>query len=104
MVEQMTERLAGDPDAETAAIGEIRQSLSARRMLLPEDQLTLGAFGRSPVRDTALQRAQQPVGIAAGMQPLQLLQQRRRPQARHLLQYRHQLCCQTSANGSERVR
>jgi hypothetical protein len=58
MVKQMTERLAGDPDAETAAIGKIRQGLPAGRMLLPKDQLALGALGRSPVRDTALQRAQ----------------------------------------------
>src|SRR4051794_46362 len=70
MVEQMAERLAGDPDPETAAIGDIRQGLPTGRMLLPEDQLALGAFGCSPVCDTALQRAQQPVGIAAGMQPL----------------------------------
>jgi hypothetical protein len=50
MVEQMPERLAGDPDAETAAIGEVRQSLPAGRMFLAEDQLALGALGRPPVR------------------------------------------------------
>ena len=62
MVDQLPERLAGDADAETAAVSEIRQGSSARRMFLTNDQLTLKAFGRSPVRDTALSRAPQPFG------------------------------------------
>jgi len=75
MAEQTAERLAvglqptglsrGDADAETAAVGEIRQGLPPGRVLLAEDQLTLGSFGRPPMRDAALQRAQQPARIAA---------------------------------------
>ena len=91
MVEQMLERLAGDRHGETAGMGEVGQRLATGRMLLPEDQLALGTLGRPPVRDAALQRAQQPIGIAAGMKPLQLLKQRRGAQARHPLQDRHQL-------------
>jgi hypothetical protein len=87
----MAERLAGDADAETPAIGEVRQGLPAGRMFLPGDQLALKAFGRPPVCGAASHRAQQPIGIATGMQALRLLQQRRRPQAWHLLQQRHQL-------------
>jgi hypothetical protein len=66
----MTERCAGDADAETAAVGKIRQGRPAGRMLLPEDQLAFGALGRPPVRNAALQRAQQPLGIAARIKPL----------------------------------
>jgi hypothetical protein len=39
MVEQMPERLSGDPDAEAAAVGEVRQGLPAGRMVLAENQL-----------------------------------------------------------------
>jgi hypothetical protein len=39
MIQQMGERLASKGDAEAAAVGEIRQPLQARRMLLTKDQL-----------------------------------------------------------------
>ena len=91
MIKQMRERLAVQRHAEPAAVGEIRQRLKTRRMLLAKDQLALRPFGRPPVRHPALQRAQKLIGIAPRMVPLQLFQQRRRAQARHRLQQRHQL-------------
>jgi hypothetical protein len=58
MIEPMRERLAGQRHTEPAAIGEIRQRLMARRMLLAKDQIALRALGRPPVRHPALERAQ----------------------------------------------
>jgi hypothetical protein len=55
MVEQMAERLAGDPDAEPAAIGDVRQGLPARRMFLAEDQLA----GPSVARQCATRRCKE---------------------------------------------
>ena len=43
MIQQMGERLASKGDAEAAAVGEIRQPLQARRMLLTEDHLLIRA-------------------------------------------------------------
>ncbi len=60
-------------------------------MLLAKDQFPFRALGRPPMRHPTLQRAQHPVGIACGMAPLQLFEQRRRPQARHGGEHRHQL-------------
>jgi hypothetical protein len=57
-------RCAADGRGTPCVVGEVRQSLPARRMFLAQDQLALGALSRPPVRDTALQ----PVGIAARVQ------------------------------------
>ena len=71
MVEQMRERRAGNRHREAAAVGEIRERLTAGRVFLAEDELALRTLGRPPVRDAPLQRAQQPIGVAAGMAALQ---------------------------------
>ena len=54
-------------------LGEIAQRLIARWMLLAEDDLALRAFGRSPVRDPALQGTQMPFVETAGMVAADLL-------------------------------
>src|SRR6516164_2600416 len=74
MIKQMHERLTAQHHAEPAAVGEIRQRLKARWMLLAKDQLALRALGRPPVRHPALERAQKPIGVAARMVLLQLFQ------------------------------
>ncbi len=61
MVEQMRERRAGNRHRETTAVGEIRERLTAGRVLLTEDELALRTLGRPPVRDAPLQRARQPI-------------------------------------------
>ena len=60
-------------------------------MFLAKDQLPFRPFGRPPMRHSALQRAQHAVGVACGMATLQLFEQRRRSQARHGGEHRHQL-------------
>ena len=77
VVEHMPERLAGKGHREAVGMGEVGQRLAAGRMLLAEDQLALRALGRPPMGDVPLQGAQHPIRIAAGMQPLQFLKQRR---------------------------
>jgi hypothetical protein len=42
-------------------------------MFLAEDELALRTLGRPPMRDAPLQRAQQPIRVAAGMTTLQLV-------------------------------
>jgi hypothetical protein len=91
MVEQMRERRDGNRHREAAAVGEIRERLTAGRVLLAEDELALRTLGRPPMRDAPLQRAQQPIGVAAGMTALQLVQDRRGAQTRDGLQHRHEL-------------
>jgi len=91
VIEQMREWRASDSHLKHAAIGEIRERLSAGRVLLAEDELALGSLGRPPMRDPPLQGAQQPIGITAGMTALQLAQDRRRAQMRDSLQHRHDL-------------
>lgn len=91
MVEHMREGLARERHRETVGVGEVRQRLTAGRMLLTEDQLPFRAFCRPPVSQAPLQRAQHPVRIATRMKALQLLQNRRRPDRRNLLQERHDL-------------
>jgi hypothetical protein len=73
-------------------------------MLLAEDQLALGALCCPPMREMALQGAQQPIGKAARMGPLQLLQHGRGADAGCAIEDRHHLLRQTSWNGSTRVR
>lgn len=57
MVEQMGKGPAGDGHAKLGAIGKVRESLSAGRMLLSEDQLALRSLGGAPMGHPALQRA-----------------------------------------------
>ena len=65
VVEPMIERHAGDGDAKRRGIGEIRQALLTRRMLLAEDHLALRAMQRLPQADPPLQRAAQIIGEPA---------------------------------------
>src|SRR5713226_5928599 len=51
MIEQVRKRLAVETDIETAAVGEIRERLQARRMLLAKNQLAFRTLGRPPLRD-----------------------------------------------------
>ena len=90
MVEQMRKGPAGDGHAELGAIGEVRERLSAGRMLLSEDQLALRPLGRPPMGDPPLQRAQMAVAIAPRMQPLQLFEQSRGPDLGRGLEHRHE--------------
>ena len=91
VVEHVLERPAGKGHREAVGMGEVGQRLATGRMLLPEDQLALGTLGRPPMGDVALQSAQQPVRVTAGMQPLQFFKQGRGANARRPLQDRHDL-------------
>ena len=48
VIEAAVEELAGDGDAEIRHFGEVRQSHSARRMLLAKDHLAIRAVHRPP--------------------------------------------------------
>ena len=69
----MRERRAGNRHREAVGMGEVGQRLATGRMLLAEDQLALRTLGRPPMRDVPLQRAQQPIRVAAGMTTLQFV-------------------------------
>lgn len=91
VIEHMPERLAANRHGEAVGMGEVGQRLAARRMLLAEDQRALRAFGRAPVCNVPLQGAQDPIRIAAGMQPLQFFKNRRGADARRGGEDRHNL-------------
>src|ERR1700757_3966760 len=74
VIEPMIERDTSDAHAQLHRIGEIRQRLLTRRMLLTEDHLPLRSMQRLPVADPPLQRASQIVRKAR-MPSLHLLQQ-----------------------------
>src|ERR1700744_2507689 len=74
VIEPMIERDTSDAHAQLHRIGEIRQRLLTRRMLLTEDPLPLRSMQRLPVADPPLQRATQIVRKAR-MPTLHLLQQ-----------------------------
>ena len=57
MIEPVIQRHTGDADAVIAHVGEIGKPQPARRMLLPEDDVLLGAVQRPPGTDAPLQRA-----------------------------------------------
>ena len=64
MVESVLERLADDGDAELRGVGEVRQPLLTRRMLLAKDHLLLRAMQRLPNSHPALERATDAAGEA----------------------------------------
>ena len=64
MVESVLKRLAGDVDAELGDVGEVRQPLLTRRMLLAKDHLLLRAMQRLPNPHPALERATDAAGEA----------------------------------------
>ena len=86
--QQMIERHAGDRHLERGGVGEVAQRLKTRRMVLAEDDLAFWTFGRPPVRDTALERAQVALVQPAWMIAADLLDHRRGAQMRNLVQHR----------------
>ena len=81
MVKPMIERRTGNADAEIAHRGEIGQPQPAGRMLLPEDDITIGPIERPPAPDAPLQRAPD-AGADLGMAPADFLENGDRPQTR----------------------
>src|SRR5512146_1117330 len=99
MVEPMIEQRAGDADAATAHVGEVGQPEPARRMLLPENDVLLGAVQCPPSADAPLQSAAD-TGTELRMAPPDLVENGDRPQARGGLEQRHHL---TVPNRRQRV-
>ena len=58
-------------------------------MLLPEDQLALRPFGRAPMGDVTLQRAQQPIRKTRGILALQFFEHGRCTDQRRAFEDRH---------------
>lgn len=81
MEEPVIEWHAGNADAEIAHSGEIGQPQPAGRMLLPEDDITIGPIERPPATDAPLQRAPD-VGADHGMAPADLLENGHWPRTR----------------------
>ena len=90
VVEPVIERRAGNRDARVRHVGEVRQAHAAGLVDLAEDDLPLGAVQRPPGADAPLHRPAHPFGQRR-MAPLNLLEDRHRPQARRRLQQRHDL-------------
>src|SRR5271170_2611780 len=82
VIETVRQRLAGDADAKLGHVGEVRQALLARRVVLTEYYLARSSVFGTPCADTALQGAAEPIPIAPRMAPLHLVQHRHRPHAR----------------------
>jgi hypothetical protein len=101
VIEPVIERHAGDADAAIAHVGEIGQPEPARRMLLPEDNVPLGAVERPPGTDAPLQSAPY-AGADLGMAPPNLIETRDRPQVRVLFNSGTTSLSQTTASGSRR--
>src|SRR5271168_391393 len=81
VIETVRQRLAGDTDAKLGHVGEVRQALLARRVVLTEYHLARSSVFGTPCADTALQGAAEPIPIARGMAPLHLVQHHHRPYA-----------------------
>jgi hypothetical protein len=95
VIEPMIERRAGDADAVTAHLGEIGQTQPTRRVLLPEDDVLLGAVERPPGADAPLQGAPD-AGADLGMAAPELVENGDRAQARGALEQRHHLAVPNS--------
>ena len=90
VIEPMVQRLAGDVDAQAAGVGEVRQALEARRVVLAEDDIALRPMLRLPMPHPPFQRAADAVR-QAGVAALHFLEQGDRPQPGHGGQHRHHL-------------
>src|ERR1700733_3993557 len=88
VIQPMSERHAGDADAALAHIDKIRQAEPARRMLLPEDDVLLGAVECPPRADATFQRAPD-TGADLGMAPPDLVEDGHRPQPGNALEQRY---------------
>ena len=88
MVEPVIERHTGDADAMIAHVGKIGQPEPARRVVLPEDDVLLGAIERAPGTNAPLQSAAH-AGADLRVAAPDLVENGDRPQARRALQQRH---------------
>jgi hypothetical protein len=104
LVDPVREGDAGDDHFEFVADGEVGQPEAARRMLLREEDLALGAVHGAPLADAALQGAQDRRAVLARIAPLQFLQQRDRVERGVGLQQRNDLAvpdrCQRISPGT----
>ena len=90
VIEQVFQRLAGDGDAELPGVGEVRQGLAPRLLVLAKDHVAPRPAQRAPIPNPALERpADLVVRKALRVSPLQVMQQRDRPEAGIALQHRH---------------
>src|SRR5205814_6984947 len=81
VIQPMIERCAGDADAAIPHAGKIGQSQAARRVLLTEDDVLLGAVEGPAHADATFQRAAD-AGTDLGMPPADLVEDSDRPQPR----------------------
>jgi len=103
VIEPVFERYTGDADAVIAHVGEIGQPLSARWMLLPEDDVLLAPFSarQARVRRSSVRRT--PVAISGWRRRISSkMATGRRPGT--LLSNGTTSLSQTAANGSRRRR
>jgi hypothetical protein len=83
--------LAGDADAGVGHVGEIRQRLLSRHMVVAEDHLAIGAVFGAPGPNPTLKTTTQPVPVMTGMTQLHLLDQGNRSQTGMCLEHRADL-------------
>jgi hypothetical protein len=88
LIEPMRERLAGDRNAKLVGVGEIREALATRRMLLHEEDLAFAAVSSAPLPHTALERPKRTWPVFAWALALELLQERDGAEVRVGLQQR----------------
>lgn len=100
VIQPMIQRRAGDADAVLARVGKIGQAKPARWMLLPEDDVLLGAVERPPGADATFQRTAN-AGTDLGMTPPELIEDGDRTQAGDALEQRDYL---TVPDRGQRVR
>lgn len=100
----MVEGRTGDRDAELGHVGEVGLALLAGDVKLAEDDLTLGAVHGLPGTDAALEGAAPSRPVVIGMQPVQFLAERDRPQPRHGFQERHHVRGPDGVDGMRRCR
>jgi len=91
MIQPMVQRPAGDADAGVGHVGEIRQRLLSRHMVLTEDHLAIGAMFGAPGANPTLKAATQPVPVMTGMTQLHLLEEGDRSQIGMSLEHRADL-------------
>src|SRR5215213_6954459 len=91
--QQVSQRLAGQSDAQVRSVREVHYRLASRRVDLRKDHLACRPTHSLPVADAPLQSSQLPRGEAPGMALLQLLEEPSRLEnpLLILLQQRHNL-------------
>ena len=91
VIQPMDQRLAGDADAEVTHVGEVRQPLLSRSVVLTEDHLAVGAVLGPPSAHPALQAAAEPVPIMVRVAAQHLVEHPDGPQTRRNLKHRTNL-------------